>query len=89
MSGSEIHEVKKRLDAIQSEMKENTKLTREVLDRVGDRISKLEIAEATRQGRESNSKPDNVNWTKITLAILGVASAAISLALLLAQRVIT
>jgi len=89
MPDSEVQDIKRTLRSIQTELKENSNLTRQTFDAVSDRVSKLEVAEAKRQGRESVSKPEQVNWTKIILAIIGVASAAISLALLLAQRLLT
>lgn len=87
MSETEINEIRKHLSSIQSEMKENTKLTREGFDKIGDRVSKLEVAEAKRQGREEYTAPP-VNWTKIVLAIIGVATASIALALTVAQGVL-
>lgn len=90
MSGADTAELKKELRAIKSELSENTKLTRETLDKVGDRLSKLEIAEAKRQGVESvtgSNRLDASSIVKIALAALGVASAAVSLALFIAQKV--
>lgn len=57
-------------------------------DVMNGRIKKLEIAEARRQGRESVAKTPQINWSRIVIATLGVASAAISLALFIATKVL-
>lgn len=49
------------------------------------RLSTLEVKDARREGRESASPSQSVDWTKIIIGIIGLASASIALSFLLAQ----
>lgn len=102
MADKELEKLKSHFDAVIAKNREemladNAEIKLEVkqtndsiikLERTMDnRVKELEIINARREGAESVNKPILVNWTKVILAVTGVASAAIGLALLLAQSI--
>jgi tetrahydromethanopterin S-methyltransferase subunit B len=88
---SQARQLKKDFMADNGEIKAQVQAVNQLVEDLrkimNSRVSKLELSEARREGRESASVAQPVNWNKIILGIIGLATAAIGLAYILAQNI--
>lgn len=81
MSVEEIKRIERKLE-------EQNKLIQEGFDKWGARVSKLELSEAERKGRESVMVGSSVNWSKVALSLAKSLGVALGLAYLIAQALL-
>jgi hypothetical protein len=70
---------------IKAQVQASIRATDDLRKDFNGRVGKLELANARREGRESASTGAGLNVNKLMLGVIGLASAAIGLAFLLAQ----
>lgn len=70
---------------IKAQVQASIRATEDLRKDFNGRVSKIELSEARREGRESADKGQPLSSNKVIMAIIGLASASIALAFLLAQ----
>lgn len=86
---SELKKAKEEFLADNAEIKLEVQKSKEATDSLektmNGRVKDIELWKAREEGRASVSNSAPINWNKIILGIIGLASAALAVALVLAQ----
>ncbi len=88
MSTSDIREIKQQFRELRDELKQNTRLTQDGFEKMNERVQKLELDQARREGRDSVMNTADLDWKKVALALVGILKTAATAALLIAQAVL-
>lgn len=84
----QVVELKELIKELSKKVDKNNDMTETGFKTMNGRVKTLELYQARQEGIQSVNRPVNINWTKIIIAIVSVATAALSLAALIVNKLV-